>query len=190
MTRQGIEQLRTRSTAVLRRDPEALRRSFLPKQVRILFIGESPPASGRFFYCADSGLYRAVRDVFQAVDPAIGDAEFLNRFQNCGCYLIDLCASPVDKLEAQTRRAACLEGENVLSRTINGLQPEMIVSLVRSIRGHVYRASANADWRGPILDVPYPGRWVRHRRIFTAKLLPWVDAALRGTAFSPAEEFA
>jgi hypothetical protein len=28
---------------------EILRRSFRPARVRVLFVGESPPASGRFF---------------------------------------------------------------------------------------------------------------------------------------------
>ncbi len=166
---------------------EGLRRRFRPKKLRILFVGESPPASGRFFYRGDSGLYRAVREVFQAVDPAIRDEEFLYTFQNCGCYLIDLCGDPVDQADPQTRRAACLQGEPLLSRRIKRLQPEMIVSLVRSIRKHVDRAAANAGWRGHILDVPYPGRWVRHRQIFTAKLLPYVKAVLRNTEFLPAD---
>jgi hypothetical protein len=43
---------------------ERLRRRYRPDGVRILFVGEAPPASGRFFYQADSGLYRAVRDTF------------------------------------------------------------------------------------------------------------------------------
>ena len=161
-----------------RKKREALRRAFLPEQVRILFIGESPPASGRFFYSGNSGLYRAVRDVFQAVDPSIDDDSFLARFREYGCYLIDACPDPVDQLEAKERRAACVEGEASLSRTIRRLQPEMIVSLVRSIRENVERAIQMAGWHGPILDVPYPGRWIRHREIFTAELLPHVKALL------------
>ena len=48
-----------------RRQRERLRQQFRPEAVRLLFIGESPPASGRFFYHGDSGLYRAIREVFQ-----------------------------------------------------------------------------------------------------------------------------
>ena len=36
---------------------EHLRRRYRPAHVDLLFIGEAPPASGRFFYQADSGLY-------------------------------------------------------------------------------------------------------------------------------------
>ena len=32
------------------------------RRVRVLFIGESRPASGRHFHARDSGLYRAVRE--------------------------------------------------------------------------------------------------------------------------------
>jgi len=140
----------------------------------MLFVGESPPASGRFFYSRNSGLYRAIRDVFQAADPSINDDTFLVRFREYGCYLIDACPDPVDKLEPKARRAACIEGEPVLSQNIRRLQPEMIVSLVRSIRDNVQRAIERVNWHGPVLHPPYPGRWVRHRDIFTAELLPYV----------------
>jgi hypothetical protein len=52
-----------------RREREALRESFRPKPIRILFVGEAPPASGRFFYSANSGLYRAMRDVLKHSIP-------------------------------------------------------------------------------------------------------------------------
>ena len=155
-----------------------LRRKFLPKHVHILFVGESPPASGRFFYRRDSGLYWAVRGLFQAADPSISDEEFLHRFRESGCYLIDACADPVDKLDPKLRRAACAAGEHLLSRGIRRLQPEMIVSLVRSIRGNIDRAAAMANWYGPIIDVPYPGRWIRHRKVFATKLMPYVKGVL------------
>jgi hypothetical protein len=158
---------------------EALRRRFLPQRVRILLVGESPPASGRFFYCEDSGLYRAVRDVFKEADPAISDEGFLRRFQTCGCYLIDLCEDPVDKLDSKSRRRTCSMGEALLARRIRRLRPEMIVSLVRSILGNIERASARAHWHGPILDLPYPGRWIHHRRIFATQLSPYVNAILK-----------
>lgn len=69
-----------------RQERETLRERFLPKKVRILFVGEAPPASGRFFYSANSGLYRAMRDAFKSADPRIDDQNFLRRFQALGCY--------------------------------------------------------------------------------------------------------
>lgn len=151
---------------------ERLRRQYRPEQVRLLFIGESPPASGRFFYQRDSGLYRAFRDAFRTINPAIEDANFLETFRALGCYLIDLCPYPVDRLDPPDRRAAWQANETRLSRLIAGLRPERVATIVRGIRGNVERAVARAGWNGPILDLPYPGRWARHRTVFLSRLAP------------------
>ncbi len=118
---------------------ERLRRRYRPTEVRLLFIGESPPASGRFFYQGDSGLYRAIRNVFHAAYPSIAGADFLPLFQASGCYLIDACLEPVDRLDRVSRRAACQAGERSLSRNIAKLQPRAIVTLLRSIQDNVER---------------------------------------------------
>jgi hypothetical protein len=157
---------------------ERLRRKYRPPEVRLLFIGESPPASGRFFYQGDSGLYRAVRDAFRAIDPSITDEGFLTVFQNSGCYLIDTCIDPVDHLDARRRRAACAASERSLSRRIKSLRPDSIVILLRSIQENVRRAVALAAWRGPMLQVPYPGRWARHREVFVEAMAPQLRALL------------
>jgi hypothetical protein len=157
---------------------ERLRRRYRPAHLRLLFIGEAPPASGRFFYHGDSGLYRATRNAFRAVHPSMTDADFLPVFQATGCYLIDACLQPIDQLDPASRRAACLAGERFLSRTIDKLQPPAIVTVVRSIRGNVERAAAGAEWHGPLIDLPYPGRWFRHQEIFLAKLVPVLRAHL------------
>jgi hypothetical protein len=162
-----------------RRRQERLRRRFRPGQVRLLFIGESPPASGRFFYRGDSGLYRAMRSVFQLVDPAVGDEEFLEVFRASGCYLIDLCAEPVDKLDAKSRRDACRAGEASLARALVRLQPAGIATLLRSIEGDVALAAVRAGWHGPSIHLPYPGRWSRHQEAFAGALAPTIASLAR-----------
>ena len=156
-------------------DAERLRRRYRPARVRLLFIGESPPASGRFFYRRDSGLYRAIRDAFRLIDPSITDDTFLGIFQRSGCYLIDACAAPVDRLDANSRRAACLASEVALTRSIQRLEPAGIVTLLKSIRDNVERAAVQARWHGPILDLPYPGRWASNRKIFLKRLAPQLE---------------
>jgi uracil-DNA glycosylase len=151
---------------------EELRLQYLPKSVRLLFVGESPPASGRFFYRQDSGLYRAVRDAFQTVDPKINDANFLARFQAAGCYLIDLTGKPVDDLPPAARREACRNGEPRLSQIISQFQPATILVLLRSIEPNVRRAAANAHWNGTLITTPYPGRWKHHRERFHEIVVP------------------
>ena len=74
---------------------ERLRRRFLPERVRVLFVGESPPAAGSFFYAADSELYRATRDAFEAALPRFRNVDtFLKAFAESGCYLVDLSLDP------------------------------------------------------------------------------------------------
>jgi hypothetical protein len=167
------------------RSRERLRMRFRPARVRLLFVGESPPASGRFFYRSDSGLYRAMREAFLAVDPAISDATFLGAFQASGSYLIDLCREPVDQLDSRSRRAACEAGEGSLSRAIARLEPSKIVTVVRSIEANVRRAALRAGWRGPLLHLPYPGRWARHKEVFVAELARYLSWASDERGKSP-----
>jgi len=161
-----------------RSDREELRSSFQPARLRLLFIGESPPASGRFFYQRDSGLYRAMRDTFRSVDASVDDENFLDVFQSSGCYLIDLSPEPVDHLEAIPRKAVCRNSEGALSRTISQLQPAMIATLLRSIEGNVATAASRAAWHGPLLHLPYPGRWSRHRDAFIESLAPVIGSLM------------
>lgn len=151
---------------------ERLRLSYRPREVRVLFVGESAPASGKFFYAGNSGLYRAVKQVFLNAIPAFSDKDFLEAFRELGCCLVDLCGKPVDRLETRERKLACLAGEDGLSRTIKKLQPEIIVTLARSIAANVRCAKKLARWQGEILELPYPGRWKSHREVFAEGLTP------------------
>jgi hypothetical protein len=157
---------------------ERLRKRYRPDRVRILFVGESPPASGRFFYQADSGLYRAVRDTFLTAFPPLQKTEFLDSFRSLGCYLVDLCGEPVDKMLRHARRCACRAGEVRLARTIQTLRPKIIVTVVRSINGNVRKAEEQAGWAGLHLELPYPGRWYRARMQFTRQLVPLLRKTL------------
>jgi hypothetical protein len=151
---------------------EALRRRYRPVKVKLLFVGEAPPASGRFFYRADSGLYRAIRSTFIQEFPSLENADFLQSFRDLGCYLVDLCGKPVDHLDAAERRQACLHGEIRLAKMIRQFQPTIIVILVRSIVAYVERSQRQANWQGTHLKLPYPGRWQHHRVEFEKALVP------------------
>lgn len=151
---------------------EQLRLAHCPNTINLLFIGESPPASGRFFYARNSGLYRAVFEAFQTVHPVLAEPEFLNAFKSAGCYLVDLCPDPVDHLPMPVRRAARRASEPSLATQIQHLRPRQIVTTLRSIETHVQNAVDQADWTGPILTLPYPGRWQHHKAAFIDTLNP------------------
>lgn len=165
---------------------ERLRRRYRPDRVRILFVGEAPPVSGRFFYQGDSGLYRAVRDTFALAFPSLQTDEFLKKFRALGCYLVDLCGVPVDHLAPGARLNICKTGEARLARRIRALRPMVIVILLRSIRAGVRRAQQMAGWTGLDLELPYPGQWKQHRDEFQRQLAP----ILLKTLSPPSEESA
>ncbi len=158
---------------------ERLRRRYRPKRVRILFVGEAPPASGRFFYQADSGLYRAIRDTFLRALPGMDAENFLSAFQANGCYLVDLCGKPVDHLAAKARKLACVEGEARLARILRKLRPDMVIVVVRSIVDNVHQAQDRAGWHGKLIELPYPGRWYHYRMIFQKKLVAILRTTFR-----------
>jgi hypothetical protein len=151
---------------------ERLRRRYRPAHVRLLFVGEAPPASGRFFYQADSGLYRAIRGAFVAALPELQDADFLESFRALHCYLVDLCGRPVDRLDARQRKQAHTEGEIRLGRIFRQLQPEIVITVICSIAPNVIRAQQLSNWMGVHLVLPYPGRWKHHRAAFDELLIP------------------
>jgi len=157
---------------------ERLRRRHQPERVRILFVGESPPASGRFFYQADSGLYRAIRETFIEAFPNLRHRPFLESFQSLGCYLVDLCAEPVDRMEVRPRQRLCAAGEARLSKKIRQLDPQTVVVVVRSIGNVVRRAELRAGWSGVHVELPYPGRWHHYRKEFRRKLVPLLRTRL------------
>ena len=124
---------------------ERLRQSYRPNRVRVLFVGEAPPASGRFFYQADSGLYRAVRDTFIRAFPTVSHQGFLESFRDRGFYLVDLCGRPVDRLDRRRRNKICRDHEDRLSRILNKYRPSAVITMVRSIEANVRRAKLQAD---------------------------------------------
>ena len=151
---------------------EHLRRSFRPKKIRILFVGESPPASGRFFYRADSGLYRAIREAFLKAFPHLRESDFLKSFRDLGCYLVDLCDFPIDRLSPNARRKLCRAAEPHLAKSIRELRPGIVIVVIRSIALNVQRSEHQANWSGRHVELPYPGRWIRHRTAFIRQLVP------------------
>ena len=145
---------------------ERLRQRYRPRQVRLLFVGEAPPASGRFFYKANSGLYRAIRDVFTRVFPTVQKEDFLDSFCGLGCYLVDLCATPVDHLSNKQRKKARMKAEFRFSRVLKGTSPKILINVVKDISINVRRALELTNWKCDYIDLPYPGRWKHHRKVF------------------------
>lgn len=58
---------------------QEIRNKYRPKEITLLFIGESPPSGGTFFYNGNSILFQYTREAFE---------NFYNRtFQSYGAFL-------------------------------------------------------------------------------------------------------
>ena len=98
-------------------DLEELRQVYKPERVRVLFLGESPPAGKSFFYLGNSNLCRYTQEAFSAAfGTEYEDAgDFLVHFWRMGCYLDDLCMVPVNNLSNRERRAERRRGVGSLA---------------------------------------------------------------------------
>jgi len=129
-------------------DIEATRASYRPDRITTLFVGESAPASGDFFYFGNNNMLRLMQ---RATDAAlVGDGEFLDRFKARGWFLDDLVLVPVDKLASPERRVKCLAAAESLGQRIAVYRPLAIVSLLVSIRGIVERAEGGGQRRANV----------------------------------------
>jgi hypothetical protein len=136
---------------------EKLRKSFYPDCITTLFVGESAPASGRFFYSGNSSLFRAMKRAF-------GDREsFLEDFKRSGFYLDDLVLMPVNKLESRERSRRRQEAVPELAKRLAEYKPKAVVVVMRAILPKVRQAMQIAGMSYEPFCVPHPafGNWTR-----------------------------
>jgi len=144
------------------RTRERTRRSYCPDDLRVLFIGESPPTGGTFFYDASSLLYNATRDAFVAAEPRLSNRDVLQAFANMGCYLEDLSRAPIDKLPDRDKRQARKDAVPGLARRLRGLKPRVVVVVVKGIQPQVTHALDKAGLGDVQFEaLPFPGQWGR-----------------------------
>jgi hypothetical protein len=134
---------------------ETIRKRFLPVRITTLFVGESAPHSGDFFYCGNTAMWSHMK---RAVELAFGKSDdFLKSFQAYGWYLDDLVLEPVNHLPKSQRIAKCLDAQNSLANRIAFYQPEAIVSLLKRIDPFVNAAAILAGSNATRYGVPFPG---------------------------------
>ena len=138
-------------------DLEELRKSFRPGLITTLFVGESAPASGRFFYSGDSSLFYAMKREF-------GNQEmFLEDFKEKGFYLDDLVLTPINKLERRERMKQRQEAVPKLAKRLVEYKPMAVVVVMRAILPTVWKAMRMAGISYEPFCVPHPafGNWTR-----------------------------
>jgi hypothetical protein len=134
---------------------EKQRLDFKPKKVRFLFIGESMPAGGTFFYFENSNLYKYTKEAFLQ-NFNWSDKDFLSLFKSNGFYLDDLCQEPINHLDETTKRKARRAYEESLSNRLKDYNPKVIVTTPMSIEKNVNRAISNAGLNINNYSLPFP----------------------------------
>jgi len=150
---------------------ENIRLSFRPDRIRVLFVGESPPANGTFFYKCDSNLCHYTQEAFSSTfDMEFLDAaHFLKFFGDQGCYLDDLSLTSVNIMDKPTRRRARENGVRLLANRIRTYEPETVIVVMRAIARYVKESIGIAGLNlVPVYSLPFPS--MGNQRKYVVKL--------------------
>jgi hypothetical protein len=133
---------------------EMTRESFKPDKIKLLFIGESAPAGGNFFYYGNSNMTAFMKRAFE---EAFGPMDnFLYGFKSMGCYLDDLVLVPVNGLARAERTRHCVSSKDDLSRRIRANRPDVVVCLMKGI-GHIVSDAARTAGVERFYCTHFPG---------------------------------
>ena len=132
---------------------EATRARFRPERVMTLFVAESAPDSGKFFYFGNNPM---LTDMQRAIEHSLGEGgDILARFKAMGWYLDDLSLAPVNNLPKRARVAICRDAEPSLTARIAEYRPLAIVALLKRIEKNVNAAAIAAGSDAPRFAVPF-----------------------------------
>ncbi len=148
---------------------ETLRERFKPASITVLFVGESPPSGGTFFYAGNSNLYRHSVQAFRGAFGESVGSNFLASFAALGCYLDDLCLEPINDMNDRERRAARVAGEAPLSRRLRTYSLKAIIGIGYGCEPNFSRAHRAADVNAPLHMLPFPN-WPSQRRQYVEEL--------------------
>jgi hypothetical protein len=145
---------------------EALRRSYRPKKVRLLLVGESAPKSGKFFYRRSAMTTFTARAFEKAFGITFEDnAAFLRFFQGCGCYLEDVSLTAVNNMRPSERAQTLQKSVPSLSQRIRDLKPALVVAVLRRITPYVEEAMVQAGRPVIFCTLPFPGSGSQNKYI-------------------------
>lgn len=137
-------------------DTETIRARHKPDWIVTLFVGESAPVSGDFFYKGNTALARHMRSAMEAAGLDCGE-DFLATFKSLGWYLDDLVLEPIDDRSRAERKALHRQWQEHLTQRIATYRPRAVISLLYSIRDIVEAAAARGAKDARTDAVHFPG---------------------------------
>jgi hypothetical protein len=142
---------------------------YKPDKVIVLFIAESPPSSGGYFYFSQTiGKDHLFRETMKALElwplsrpmgKGLDKRPFLAAFHSKGFFLIDTCELPVDKLPPAERRNAIVRGADRIVYKVKHLDPTNIVIVKKTVFHPIREALEKAGLRAMVLNkapLPFP----------------------------------
>ena len=145
------------------------RNKYKPSNVSVLFIAESPPSSGGYFYSEETiGKDHLFRETMKALEfwpidrpmrRGVDKRSMLNKFRSLGFFLIDICESPVDRLSSRERRIATLEGSMTLPGRVEALRPDRILIVKKTVFTPAIQALSDTGFAPRVLNtepLPFP----------------------------------
>lgn len=160
---------------------EQLRQQYRPQgRIRLLLVGESRPAGGSFFYLANSNLFRATLEAWQAAfGPMVVGESLLSRLRSEGVWLYDLAPAPLNRLRGRPRQGAVSSRSGDLAALLVAESPDVVVVVKRSLAAVVQDAMSAAHLPHERLHLlPFPlYQW---RAEYVAKLSALFDNVIGG----------
>jgi hypothetical protein len=140
--------------------------------VNVLFVGESPPAGGTFFFLGDS-LTQYTKEAFTNVYGVNfnSDTDFLNRFKSNYFYLDDLCLTPLNRLNENCRNEVRQISVPVFSKRLREHPPRIVISIMMAIEPLVREAIVSAGINvNSVYSLPFPAWGNNNKRRYVEML--------------------
>ena len=99
-----------------------LRNKYLPAKLNLIFILESPPASGKYFYDETGKISEPLfNELLKALNyKPVDKKDGLNFFKSRGYFLVDATYKPVNKLKGKERNNTILANfSNLIDDLVN-----------------------------------------------------------------------
>ncbi len=149
-----------------------LRNRYIPTEIKTIFILESPPASGRYFYNSagptTEPLFSAMmRDVVEMTPTCKADG--LKEFQARGYFLIDSTYTPVNRLSDKEKEATILHDFEALVADLRQYaKPDTGIVLVKAnvcrlLEPKLQEVGFNILNRGTVIPFPASGQQGKFR---------------------------
>lgn len=144
-----------------------LRNRYIPTGIRTIFVLESPPASGRYFYNPDGAvtepLFRAMMKDVLGITPSSKE-EGLKEFAARGHFLIDATYTPVNRCTDKEKAEIIARDSPALVEDLrNYAKPDTRIILVKAnvcklLTPRLIDADFNVLNHGVVIPFPSSGR--------------------------------